>query len=487
MAGTTAQIRAGVVIAGRYRVIDRLGHGGMATVFLAEDMVLSRQVAVKRMHTAAGEESAERFKREAQLGAALNHPNIVSVYDTVSGPDGVLIVMEYVPGRPLSELIAAGSADPAEAIRILRDVARGLDYAHLRGVVHRDVKPANILVRDDGVVKLSDLGVATAAHVSRITATHDVLGTLGYIAPERLDGEAGGPPADVYALAAVAFQALSGERPHLGATPAEALRRSAADPPPDLREAWPGAPAAAAAILGRGLDPDPDRRPLSAGRLIEELEAGLEASGTAAAAQSPAATAARDRAGPVKISRSSGSRVRAMLVGALLAVAAGVVALVLAAGDGDAPTTAGREADAGPGTGDSARPGEGTKTSTTTTTTTVAQAPPKPDGSLSGAALNEQGFALIEQGRYDEAAAVLRHAVDSFPAGTSDLNYAYALYNLGHALRLAGRPEEAIPILEQRLEIPNQVETVERELAAARAAAGGGKEPKEPKQPKHEK
>jgi len=176
-----------------------------------------------------------------------------------------------------------------------------------------------------------------------------------------------------------------------------------------------------------------------------------------------------------------------MLVGALLAVAAGVVAVVLAAGDGDEPTTAGREADAGPGTGDPARPGEGTKTSTTTTTTTVAQAPPKPDGSLSGAELNEQGFALIEQGRYDEAAAVLRHAVDSFPAGTSDLNYAYALYNLGHALRLAGRPEEAIPILEQRLEIPNQVETVERELAAARAAAGGGKEPKEPKQPKHEK
>jgi eukaryotic-like serine/threonine-protein kinase len=477
MAGTTTQIRAGVVIADRYRVIDRLGHGGMATVFLAEDLVLSRQVAVKRMHTAAEEESAERFKREAQLGAALNHPNIVSVYDTVSGPDGVLIVMEYVPGRPLSELIAAGSADPAEAIRILRDVARGLDYAHLRGVVHRDVKPANILVRDDGVVKLSDLGVATAAHVSRITATHDVLGTLGYIAPERLDGEAGGPPADVYALAAVAFQALSGERPHLGATPAEALRRSAADPPPDLREAWPGASPAAAAVLGRGLDPDPDRRPLSAGRLIEELEAGLEASGTAAG----------DRAGPVKISRSSGSRVRAMLVGALLAVAAGVVALVLAAGDGDAPTTAGREADAGPGTGDSARPGEGTKTSTTTTTTTVAQVPPKPDGSLSGAELNEQGFALIEQGRYDEAAAVLRRAVDSFPAGTSDLNYAYALYNLGHALRLAGRPEEAIPILEQRLEIPNQLETVERELAAARAAAGGGKEPKEPKQPKHEK
>ncbi|MEK6273581.1 MAG: protein kinase, partial [Actinomycetota bacterium] len=143
MAGTTTQIRAGVVIADRYRVIDRLGHGGMATVFLAEDLVLSRQVAVKRLHTAAAEGGAERFKREAQLGAALNHPNIVAVYDTLSGPDGVLIVMEYVPGQPLSGLIAAGAVEPDEAIRILRGVAHGLDYAHLRGVVHRDVKPAN--------------------------------------------------------------------------------------------------------------------------------------------------------------------------------------------------------------------------------------------------------------------------------------------------------------------------------------------------------
>ncbi len=257
MAGTTTQFRAGVVIADRYRVIDRLGHGGMATVFLAEDQVLSRQVAVKRLHTAVAEGGAERFKREAQLGAALNHPNIVAVYDTLSGPDGVLIVMEYVPGQPFSGLIAVGPMEPGEAIRILRDVAGGLDYAHLQGVVHRDVKPANILVRDDGVVKLSDLGVATAAHVSRITATHDVLGTLGYIAPERLDGEPGGPPADVYSLAAVAFEVLSGQRPQRGATPAEALRRSVAEPPPDLRESLASGPGAAAAVLGRGLDAEP--------------------------------------------------------------------------------------------------------------------------------------------------------------------------------------------------------------------------------------
>jgi serine/threonine protein kinase len=475
MAGTTTQIRAGVVIADRYRVIDRLGHGGMATVFLAEDLVLSRQVGVKRLHTAAAEGSAERFKREAKLGAALNHPNIVAVYDTLSGPDGVLIVMEYVPGQPLSGLIAAGAVEPEEAIRILGEVAHGLDYAHLRGVVHRDVKPANILVRDDGAVKLSDLGVATAAHVSRITATHDVLGTVGYIAPERLHGEAGGPPADIYSLAAVAFEVLSGQRPQHGATPAEALRRSASEPPPDLREAWPHAPAAAAAVLRRGLDPDPDRRPLSAGRLIEELDAALEAS----AAGMPAARPAK----PVTITVSSRSLLRATLVGAIVAAAA-VIALLLASGDGGSPTPSGPAASAAPdrssqGQGQSTQPSR--TTTTTTTTTTTAPASAAPAEGVSGAQLNEQGYALIGEGRYEEAVAVLQRAVASFPEGTSDLNYAYALYNLGQALRLAGRPEEAIPILEQRLQIPNQVPTVRRELAAARAAVAGGKKAKEGK------
>jgi tetratricopeptide (TPR) repeat protein len=336
-------------------------------------------------------------------------------------------------------------------------------------VVHRDVKPANILIRDDGVVKLSDLGVATAAHVSRITATHDVLGTLGYIAPERLDGERGGPLADVYSLAAVAFEALSGQRPQRGSTPAEALHRSATEPPPDLRETWPLAPAAAAAVLGRGLDPDPDRRPPSAGRLIEELEAGLERNGAAAAA-GPSAEA-------VTYTVRSTTLLRATLVVALLAVTGVVMALLLAGGGDDSPTSSGPAPSTGP-----SRSGQGPGHASEESPTTPP-APPQPP-SPSGAELNDEGYALIQAGRYEEAVPVLQRAVDSFPAGTTDLTYAYALYNLGHALRLAGRPEEAIPILERRLEIPNQAETVERELAAARAAAAGGKEPREPKPPK---
>jgi len=476
MAGRTTQIRAGVVIAERYRVIDRLGHGGMATVFLTEDLVLSRQVAVKRLHTEAAESGAERFKREAQLGASLNHPNIVAVYDTISGPDGVLLVMEYVPGRPLSSLLASGSPQPEEAIRILRQVSAGLDYAHARGVVHRDVKPANILVRDDGGVKLSDLGVATAAHLSRITATHDVLGTLNYIAPERLEGEAGGPAADIYSLAAVAFEVLSGRWPDRGASPAEFLRRSATVPLPDLREAWPGAPAAAAAVLRRGLDPDPERRPLSAGRLIDELDEGLARTGSAAAPP--------QHVKPVTITVSSRSLLRATLIGAVLAVMGAVIALLLTSGGGS-PTASGPVAGAGKsgkGSSQGAGPADrASSTSASTTTSATTPAPPAPIGGASGAQLNDEGYALIQQGRYDEAVPLLQRAVAAFPKGTSDLDYAYALYNLGHALRLAGQPQEAVPILEQRLQIPNQVATVSQELAAARAEAGGGKEGKKEK------
>jgi serine/threonine-protein kinase len=180
----------------------------------------------------------------------------------------------------------------------------------------------------------------------------------------------------------------------------------------------------------------------------------------------------------VTITVSSRTLLRATLVGVLLAVTAGVLALLLASGD-DSPTSSGPAANAGAGrSGQGSGPPteKGSTTTTTTTTTTTAPAPSPATAGLSGAELNDQGFGLIRAGDYEGAVPVLQRAVDSFPAGTTDLTYAYALFNLGNALRLAGRPEEAIPILERRLEIPNQVGTVRRELAAARAAVAGGGE-----------
>ena len=206
----TREIRRGELFADRYRVIRRLGAGGMATVWLAEDERLGREVAVKRLKTDAPGDSLARFRREARLGATLNHPNFVSVYDTIATDDCALIVMEYVPGHSVEELAARGPVAPTEAVRILVEAAAALDHAHAQGVVHRDIKPANILVREDGTVKLADLGIARAMDATQITTEGKVIGTLPYMAPERREAAgAGGPASDVYALAAVAYELLS--------------------------------------------------------------------------------------------------------------------------------------------------------------------------------------------------------------------------------------------------------------------------------------
>src|SRR5258705_7420359 len=142
------------VLAGRYRVLDRLGAGGMATVYLAEDTRLGRKVAVKRLHSDSPDDAAQRFQREAKVGASLSHPNLVTVFDTVADDEGVLIVMEYVEGQNLSELMARARVPADRAIDIVKEVAGALDHAHQAGVVHRDVKPANILVSPRGTAKL---------------------------------------------------------------------------------------------------------------------------------------------------------------------------------------------------------------------------------------------------------------------------------------------------------------------------------------------
>nr|MBA3422886.1 serine/threonine protein kinase [Thermoleophilaceae bacterium] len=236
--------------ADRYRVLRRLGSGGMATVFQAEDERLGRQVAVKRLHAYSPEDMALRFDREARLGASLNHPNLVAVYDTLTDPEGVLIVMEYVDGPTLAQALGDGALEPERAAEVLGGAAAALDYAHSHGIVHRDVKPANVLLGEDGNAKLADLGIAFAVErATHITRTGTVLGTPSYMAPEQLEGRDVGPAVDVYALGAVAFEALSGHKARTGSSPVEIATRVASEPAPDLRETWPEAPAGAAEVL----------------------------------------------------------------------------------------------------------------------------------------------------------------------------------------------------------------------------------------------
>jgi eukaryotic-like serine/threonine-protein kinase len=486
----TTEIQPGVVLADRFRVHGRLGAGGMATVFVAEDCVLCRDVAIKRLHAEGSDADVRRFRREARLGASLTHPNLVTIFDTLSGEDGVLIVMEYVRGRPLSELVGPEGMDPRRLLEILRPVASALDYAHEHGVVHRDVKPANILIAEDRRVKLVDLGTATAGHLTQITAENEIVGTLAYLAPERLAGESvGEPPADVYSLAVLAFEGLTGRQPHRADTPSELLDQVLHDPPPDVNEAWPQALPRLGRVLMQGMDPDPSRRQASAGALVRDLEAALPSVGTARpptiASTEPMTPVAQERLAPPPLSRSldaEPTRRRGWLLPALGCIGAlllGGAWLAFSEGEGDSGKRTERSAQAADhkqAGGSPTRPPTATPTSPTTDTAAPpAGAVPSTSASdpgTAGAQLNDEGYALIQKGRYVEAIPVLRRAVASFPQGTTDLNFAYALFNLGHALRMAGVPEEAIPILEQRVEIPNQTQTVQRELDAARAAAG---------------
>jgi tetratricopeptide (TPR) repeat protein len=498
----------------------------MASVLLCQDERLDRLVAVKRLHADQPEDIERRFVREAKLGASLNHPNLVSVFDTATDEEGVLIVMEYVKGEALSRALRRGPLPPERVARMARELGQALDHAHRHGVVHRDVKPGNVLLRDDGVTKLVDLGIATAADQTRITRTGIVLGTASYMAPEQLEGGSAGPKADIYALGAVCFEALAGERARSGRTPLEIARTVATDPPPDLRERWADAPPAAADLLRRAMARDPGGRPAAAGELGDGLRRALEEGGQPTAATrrldprpAPVAPAAAVSPPPSAVAptaprralperRGNRSRLVALgLVGALVAVAVAAITIALGSGgEGDSGSPQGgggqgaeRQQAAKP---KQEKPRENPQQEAQSQPVApeaeqqpapVAPAPaPEEDqqdedqqdedqqdqdqqeagsGPAEGARLNNQGFQLMSEGRYDEAIPVLQQAVNSFPSGTTDLNYAYALFNLGQSLRLAGRPDEAIPILEQRLQIPNQTGVVRRELELARRDA----------------
>jgi eukaryotic-like serine/threonine-protein kinase len=469
----TREIRKGELFADRYRVIRRLGVGGMATVWLAEDERLGREVAIKRLRTDAAEESLTRFRREARIGATLNHPNFVSVFDTIATDEGALIVMEYVPGSSLEDLMGQGAMDTEQAVSLLEGAAAALDHAHRQGVVHRDIKPANILVREDGTVKLADLGIARAVDATQITAEGKVIGTATYMAPERFEAAgAGGPASDVYALAAVAYELLSGAR-------IDEVTQAGRHPPDRqaLAANWPGATAAAFAVVLRGLSRDPARRQGSAGEFVTELDDALRRDDHETA-PFPVADAPRSRrpfTPPPRSARPRRTRAGAGLTLALVAVAGLALAGIALLGGGSDRGGEKPAAKAKKNTNPSDEAGSQVAANGGSAAPAPAtEEPSSPPPSSDGSALNAEGFSLINQGRPEEAVPILREAVESYPEDTSDINYAYALYNLGNALRLSGHPDEAIPVLEKRLEIPNQRSTVAAELARARAEASAG-------------
>jgi len=323
---------------GRYTVERELARGGMATVFLARDRELDRPVAVKVLDARLvdDEDVADRFRREALTAARLAHPNVVQVYDAGEERGEPFIVMEVVEGEPLDAVLAREGRLPPERVRDLGlQACEALGHAHVRGVVHRDVKPANLLLRSDGLLKVTDFGIARALDATtQLTQMGTLLGTAAYVAPEQARGEPAGPPADVFSLGVVLYEALTGRAPWpienlselstVGATPARPAGELAPGTPPELE----------AAVM-HALARNPGYRPPDAHALAEELRGG-PAEPTRSEAPTVLFPAPSEDA---RQRERSGSRIGWIIVlaAAAVAVVAAVAALTLGGGEDPAP------------------------------------------------------------------------------------------------------------------------------------------------------
>ncbi len=284
-------MRAEAIGGGRYTLERPLGHGGMATVYLAEDTELRRPVAVKVLdeHLARDPEFRDRFVREARLAARLSHPNVVQVYDAGESEGRPYIVMEYVPG---STLAGRGKLDPARAVAAALQACAGLQHAHDAGLVHRDVKPGNLLLRDDGVVKIADFGIARAAETTQLTQIGTVLGTAAYLSPEQAAGEVVTPATDIYALGAVLYELLTGRPPYQFDSLADLAAKQSSGEITPARDLEPGIPDGLEAAVMRCLARDPRFRPPSASELARELASAVSEPATVPLAPPTAQTVA---------------------------------------------------------------------------------------------------------------------------------------------------------------------------------------------------
>jgi serine/threonine protein kinase len=443
-----AGIAVGELLKERYRLERTLGRGGMAAVWLGHDEVLDRPVAVKVLaDTIAGDPGfVARFRREAQTAAGLSHPNLVGVYDYSEEGERPYLVMQFVPGENLAERQERGEGVDCELLA--RELLEALAHIHAAGILHRDIKPGNIVVEPEGTAKLIDFGIALPRDATALTSTGLVLGTERYAAPEVMAGQPATERSDLYSAGVV------------------------------LRGCAGRGSGALGSLIEWMTSGDPGSRPASARQALAQLERLGDNEEPTRALEPSFVPPIRRPEPPPAPARNGARRSRFGAAAAILGVIAAVViagVVVLGGGEGGkggrAPAAKQAKAEQG---GSPAAAAESEGAEATEATTEAAASVPEPSGGDAelGSSLNEQGYAMIQAGEYEAAVPVLEEAVGAFPAGTEEPAYAYALFNLGNALRLSGRPEAAIPVLERRLEIPNQTGTVERELAAARAAAG---------------
>jgi len=514
----TADTRNAPTLPERYAISRHIANGGMASLWAAEDCVLGRDVAIKVLaaHLAGDPENARRFEREARAAARVSsHPNVVTIYDVGEAEGRAFIVMEYLSGGSVADAIRAaggrGVSRP-EAIAWLRDAAAALDAAHGLGIVHRDIKPANLLLDDRRRALVADFGIARLATEGAVTTTGQLLGTAAYLSPEQALGEPATAASDVYALAVVAYELLTGTRPFRAEHFAAQARQhvEAIAPPASARDG--GLSAAVDPVLARGLAKDPDERWLSATAFVDALERavgrphpaavesptevtrpllGAVASAaalrgrTAATVDSPRRAVPPPRR-PIPPAERSGRGGRLALVALGLAALLVPLAVLLSSSGGEKKASTQSRPDAHPTQRSSATarrtppasPGAGGARSTSS----PAAAPPTGGSAVEAAGLQLRGHNLLASDPkaaipiLEQAKAATGQTTASCrqPSSQSCLTYAYALYDIGQALLSSGNPDQAVSVLEERATIQNGLDVVRPELARARQQAGGG-------------
>jgi eukaryotic-like serine/threonine-protein kinase len=336
----------GTVLSGRYRLDSKLGSGGMSTVYLAQDEVLDRPVAVKLLHREISEEAdqLERFRREARAAARLSHPNLVGVIDAGEDEGRPYIVFEYVPGDTLKQRIQGTGPLPVdEAVAYAIEIGRGLIAAHGRKLVHRDVKPQNVLIDPDGRAKVTDFGIARSLESHGLTATGRVLGTTDYVSPEQAMGEDVDERSDVYSLGIVLYEMLVGDVPFQAETQVGVAMKHVNEPLPDVLIERPDVSAAVASVVDRSTTKDPRDRYNSVGEMVRDLEATLEVEAARAGGTTGEATTVLDSVPRSKRRLGGGRRISGAGI-AMGLVGLGLIAAALIFG-GDRLRDLGEETD----------------------------------------------------------------------------------------------------------------------------------------------
>lgn len=442
----------------RYRDVEAIGRGGMGDIFRAVDAELGRTVAIKLLadRFARDEQLRARFRREALAAARVSgNPHIVTIFDVAEHGGRPLIVMEYLAGGSLEDRVRgrAPCAVP-QVLAWLDQAAAALDAAHEAGVVHRDVKPGNLLLDERDQLKVGDFGIASAAGLDSFTKTGTILGTAGYLSPEQAVGERATPASDRYSLAVVAWELLVGRRPFEAENAtAEALAHANA-PIPRIQRANPTLPVEYDTVFRRGLAKDPADRFGSAAELVGALRRATEdaAGATATLDAWPAPSPARARPAPPPPARPARRRLWPALLLLGLLLAAGAAAAYLATRDSHRA--------AGPRTVVRTVTGPGSTVQQTVTVAPTTSAPPPASGG-SGSQLNDEGFAKMRAGDLRGALPLLEQAVARLQ-GSGSLTEAYADFNLAFTRFALGDCSDVLSLLERSEQIQGRRPPIDR-------------------------